>query len=230
MVASPILTMPVSVGAESMISLRSARSGVRNAIKGAIFDMDGTLTKSVIDFKKMRRSVGIMEGDILEAMHAASPQKRKEMDAAISEVEREALDKMEMMPGVLDVCKMLDGQNIPRGLITRNTTESVVHFHDKCFPLSPFTPALCRGFLPYKPHPGGILHICEQWNIRPDECIFIGDCPENDIVCGNRAGALTLLLDEENKYTEETLIGEQCPTFKVATMVEARSIFEDLFQ
>lgn len=42
-----------------------------------------------------------------------------------------------------------------------------------------------------KPHPGPILHACEQARTSPGECLYIGDA-ERDIIAGRAAGTRTL--------------------------------------
>ena len=71
---------------------------------------------------------------------------------------------------------------------------------------------------PYKPSPAALLHICETWGILASECIMVGDSVKDDIVCGNRAGAVTVLLDYEGKdgWMREQLEGEQQPTHIVS--------------
>lgn len=68
-----------------------------------------------------------------------------------------------------------------RGLVTRNVDTSVKYFHDNHFTLTPFWPALSRDFKPYKPNPGALLHICQQWSILPQEAVMIGDSAKDDV-------------------------------------------------
>lgn len=65
--------------------------------------------------------------------------------------------------------------------MTRNVDTSVKYFHDNHFTLTPFWPALSRDFKPYKPNPGALLHICQQWSILPQEAIMVGDSAKDDV-------------------------------------------------
>ena len=90
---------------------------------------------------------------------------------------------MKIMPGAAELCKWLDARGIPRGLITRNLKESVEHFHTHhLLPHLPFSPAIGRecGFA-YKPSPEALLHICSVWGIAPQEAVFVGDSPKDDV-------------------------------------------------
>lgn len=73
----------------------------------------------------------------------------------------QALERMAVSPGVIELCSLLDSNRIPRALLTRNTTESVQHFYQHHFKLPPFNPSLARDFRPFKPSPAAILHICK---------------------------------------------------------------------
>ena len=67
-----------------------------------------------------------------------------------------------------------------RGLITRNALKSVEHFHAK-LEARPFKPALDRAFLPYKPEPAPILHICQEWGLAPGQVAMVGDSAKDDV-------------------------------------------------
>ena len=67
-----------------------------------------------------------------------------------------------------------------RGLITRNALKSVEHFHAK-LEAQPFRPALNRAFLPYKPDPSAILHICQEWGLSPAHVAMVGDSAKDDV-------------------------------------------------
>lgn len=189
--------------------------------------MDGTLTVPCIDFKLMREKAGILEGDILEVLATMDAHKQAIARAAIWDVEEQALKNMRLMPGVQQLCSFLDSEGIPRGLITRNVKHSVDHFHTVAFQGRAFEPALGRECglsmtptLRFKPHPDALLHICSSWNVDPGEAMFVGDSPKDDVVCGNRAGCWTVLLDEQGEWPQGALSGEMVPDFTIRCMDE----------
>ncbi|XP_019429188.1 PREDICTED: haloacid dehalogenase-like hydrolase domain-containing protein At2g33255 isoform X2 [Lupinus angustifolius] len=115
----------------------------KTRLRGVVFDMDGTLTVPVIDFQAMYRAVlgddeyrrmkddnpsGI---DILHQIENFSPDKQRHAYATIADFERQALDRLQIMPGTAELCGLLDSKKIRRGLITRNVKSSVDLFHER---------------------------------------------------------------------------------------------------
>ncbi|KAF8055985.1 haloacid dehalogenase-like hydrolase domain-containing protein [Scenedesmus sp. PABB004] len=217
----------------------SAASGAeaqqhKRIVRGVVFDMDGTLTVPVIDFQYMRQRVGVgPTGDILDVIASWPPEEQAAAHAAIAEIEEQALRDMQAMPGLVELCSWLDGAGIPRGLITRNVLASVRYFHDHHLPLPPFVPAISRECAhPYKPSPAALLHICSVWGIAPGEVVMVGDSKADDVVCGNRAGAVSVLLDTQGRFTgldDPQLQGECAPAAIVRSLTEFQALLAQAF-
>lgn len=78
-------------------------------VRGIVFDMDGTLTLPILDFKRMRERLGVPEGqDILRVVHAMSEVDRVRSLAVIEEMEREAARNTQLQPGLQDLLFFLD--------------------------------------------------------------------------------------------------------------------------
>jgi HAD superfamily hydrolase (TIGR01549 family) len=208
--------------------LRGQRRRPLTAVHRPPPNQDGTLTVPCIDFADMRRRVAAVrpfEGDILHAIHSWPLAERKAAEAAIAEVEARALADMRVMPGAPELAALLDAARVPRALVTRNVTSSVEFFHRTHFTLPPFAPALTREFLPYKPHPAALHHIAEHWGVPCSELAMVGDSAPDDVVCGNRAGALTVLLDTEGRYESvNDLHGEARPHFLCRSLHEVAQL------
>ncbi|KAL8162824.1 hypothetical protein V2J09_014313 [Rumex salicifolius] len=214
-----------------------ARAGSKARIRGVVFDMDGTLTVPVINFQAMYKAVlgedlyaevrlknpsGI---DILHQIEGWSPGKQKKAFEVIAQFEKDGINRLQIMPGATELCHFLDSKKIRRGLITRNVKDAVDVFH-KHFG-STFSPALSREFHPYKPNPAPLLHICAAWKIEPHEVVMIGDSLKDDVACGKRAGAYTMLLDETGRYNDPAYSSfEYKPDFKVSSLIQALSLLE----
>lgn len=209
-------------------------------LKGVVFDMDGTLTVPVIDFPAMYKAVlgeeeylsmkslnpsGI---DILHHIQTWDPLQQQKAYDIIADFERQGLDRLQIMPGAAELCSFLDSKKIRRGLITRNVKTSVDIFHLR-FGMT-FSPALSREFLPCKPDPAPLLHICSTWEVKPNEVIMIGDSLKDDVVCGKSAGAYTCLLDETGRYdSPEFASVDHKPDYKVSSLAEVQSLLETHF-
>jgi len=201
-------------------------------LKGIVFDMDGTLTVPCIDFRLMYRRVlgddhpGVVNNspiDILHEISTWSSENQVQAFAIITEMEKDAQEKLQIMPGAQEVSSLLDARGIRRGLITRNVKESVDYFHSR-FGLPSFRPALSREFTPYKPSPAPLLHICDVWGIRPSEVMMVGDSAADDVVCGNRAGAWTCLLDGQGRYSVPELPEDKMPTHRIHSLLELNAL------
>lgn len=227
-------TVASAAGADAVAQGQPAAKPV---VRGIVFDMDGTLTLSVIDFAEMRRSVAAvagldsLQGDILDIIASWTPAQQEAAHAAIAVVEAQALRDMQLMPGVLELSQFLDGLGVPRALVTRNVNSSIDVFHNSHFTMPPFAPALSREFAPYKPNPASLLHIADKWGLPASELVMIGDSAKDDIVCGNRAGALTILLDEDKRWgAAEELQGEERPHFLARTLADVQRVLAEQVQ
>ncbi|WCJ24153.1 Haloacid dehalogenase-like hydrolase (HAD) superfamily protein [Euphorbia peplus] len=209
----------------------------KTRLRGVVFDMDGTLTVPVIDFTAMYKAVlgdaeysrikaespsGI---DILHHIETWTPDKQRKAYEVILDFERQGQDRLQIMPGAVELCGFLDSKQLRRGLITRNVKEAVDLFHSRSGVR--FSPALSREFRPYKPDPAPLLHICSAWEVQPNEVMMVGDSLKDDVVCGKRAGAFTCLLDEKGRYSSTDYANlEAEPDFKVSSLSEVQSLLE----
>ncbi|KAL7209809.1 hypothetical protein ACSBR1_031386 [Camellia fascicularis] len=222
------------------LSSVTASVSPKSRLRGVVFDMDGTLTVPAIDFQAMYRAVlgeqdylaikskcpsGI---DILHHIENWSPDKQHTAYETIADFERQGLDRLQIMPGALELCGFLDSRNIRRGLITRNVKAAVDLFHSR-FGVT-FAPALSREFRPYKPDPAPLLHICSVWEVQPNEVMMVGDSLKDDVACGKRAGAFTCLLDETGRYdSPEYTDVEFKPDYKVSSLAHVHLLLEANF-
>ncbi|XP_057959793.1 haloacid dehalogenase-like hydrolase domain-containing protein At2g33255 isoform X2 [Malania oleifera] len=219
-------------------AVASVTAAPRARLRGVVFDMDGTLTVPAIDFPAMYKTVlGEQEYlaakaqnpsgiDILHHIENWGPENQRRAYEIITDFERQALDRLQIMPG--ELCEFLDSKKIRRGLITRNVHAAVDLFQQQ-FGLI-FDPALSREFRPYKPNPAPLLHICSTWEVQPNEVMMIGDSLKDDVVCGKRAGSFTCLLDEAGRYdTPDFADMDRKPDFKVTSLSEVYALLEANF-
>ncbi|KAM0945022.1 putative HAD superfamily, haloacid dehalogenase-like hydrolase [Dioscorea sansibarensis] len=247
----PSITHPLSTAsvhrqrcaamAESPARHFTVNATQKASLKGVVFDMDGTLTVPVIDFPAMYSTVLGDEAytslrsaspsgsiDILHHIETWAPAEQQRAYEIITHFERQGLDRLQIMPGALELCRFLDSKKIRRGLITRNVNAAVDLFHQR-FGIM-FAPALSREFRPCKPDPAPLLHICSTWGVSPNEVMMIGDSLRDDVVCGRRAGAFTCLLDETGRYeSPDCYTDDLRPDFKVSSLEEVHPLLEEHF-
>lgn len=183
-----------------------ASQPARKDIRGIIFDMDGTLTVPVLDFKLLRQQLGIVQGtDILGHVNTLEGQAKIDANQAILDFEEEGNKKLKLRPGLHDLLHCLrTTKKTHTALLTRNNDRGVECFMDTLMKLDTgklfssqkdvFCNTLTRSFEPVKPHPAAILHLCSLWGVHPSQVIMIGD-DITDIKCGLNANSETILIN-----------------------------------
>ncbi|MDA7088046.1 HAD family hydrolase [Pseudomonas sp. SA3-5] len=170
-----------------------------------VFDMDGTLTLAVHDFEAIKRSLDIpLEHDILHHLAALPEEVAAAKYAWLLEHERELALSAEPAPGAIDLVRALKDRDCRLGILTRNAHElalvtlQAIGLGD-CFASADI---LGRDEAPPKPHPGGLLHLAERWQVAPDELVMVGDY-RFDLECARAAGACSVLVNlTQNPWPE----------------------------
>eukprot|EP00727_Mastigamoeba_balamuthi_P008293 m51a1_g4086 hypothetical protein (220) ;mRNA; r:38486-39398 len=168
--------------------------------KGIIFDMDGTLTQSFINFTPLRTKLGITRGeDILLAISRLSEPERAEAEALLDSIEARAVSLMQLQPRLAEVFGRIDELGIPKALVTRNRRRAVDAFvREANVSFDVIIARDCKPdpLMPDKPDPAPVLHICSRWGVDPSEVMVVGDF-SHDVDCGRAAGSVTVLLVRE---------------------------------
>lgn len=160
--------------------------------RGMIFDLDGTLVDSALDFDAMRRDMGLPPGrPILEALAEvpAGPVKDR-MLIVLAEHEAAGAERATLFPGVAETLALLHSEAIPVGILTRNSRPTTTRVIERLG--LRFDTVLTREDAPPKPDPTGLLMICERWQLVPAAVPFCGDY-RFDLEAGRRAGMRAVL-------------------------------------
>ncbi len=156
-----------------------------------IFDMDGTLTRPLLDFDAIRREIGLPPGPVLEAIREMPPQRQAEANAILDRHEAEAAAACELQDHAAEVVSAIRESGTLAALMTRNSRRSVLSFldtHRIAFDLT-----WSREDGPMKPSPEPIHRICQRLGVPAADTWSIGDY-YYDLVCSRAAGARAILL------------------------------------
>jgi len=161
-------------------------------LRGVIFDLDGTLVDSQLDFDAIRSEMALSDGEpILESIDAMPPGPQKDdCLKVLYRHERRGAELATLMPGAGEFLAQLERLELLRGLLTRNSRASTDTVLSR---LSlQFSSVLTREQAPIKPSPAGLLAICEAWQVSVDDVLFFGDF-HFDLQAGRNAGIRTVL-------------------------------------
>ena len=127
---------------------------MKKPISCVIFDLDGTLTKPVHDFRKLRLDLqnsfpNRFQKDLLDELEELSPKSKERAETIIHEFESEARERFEWQSGAVSLLKYLDQQSIKRAVITRNSQFSIDLLNDHLDKEGCFGRSLLFNFLFY---------------------------------------------------------------------------------
>jgi len=181
-------------------------------IEAVVFDFDGTLVHTDIDFDAIREAIvehlckwGLWEPGVEEDRYILElvawaeerlqddpdrqQQYREEAKRILHEVELPYCRRADPFPGVPEALQQLRAAGRKIGIITRNSREGVAA-------------VLCRHPLPYevlitrddlsniKPHPEHLNQALTALGVAASQALMVGDHP-TDIQCGQAAGVRT---------------------------------------
>ncbi len=177
-----------------------------------IFDMDGTLTVNVHDFKAIRNTLKIpQDKGILEYIetlpHTESNALLKKLDA----IELELAYQSKAQDGAEELLDTLKHLGMRLGIVTRNSFYSACETLKHCRLLKYFNTMdiICREKAKPKPSPKGIQLLLSQWSGLPPYAVMVGDY-YFDLLAGKNAGISTVYFDNQQKgmwkeYAEFTI-------------------------
>ncbi|MCT4641145.1 MAG: HAD family hydrolase [Bacteriovoracaceae bacterium] len=165
--------------------------------QGVIFDLDGTIVDSQLDFDLMRQEIGIPnKKPILEYLARQTDQNFiKNAFEIIHQHELKGAINSTLIRDFKSFYDLLTNKNIPTAILTRNSLEVAI-ISIKKHQLK-FDQVLSRDCAKAKPHPDGIFKICKKWNLNPKNILYIGDY-KFDIETAANAGATSALILNKN--------------------------------
>jgi HAD superfamily hydrolase (TIGR01662 family) len=155
-----------------------------------IFDLDGTLTRPLLDFDAIRAEIGVA-GPILEAMEHLNADDRARADEILLRHERLAAENAQLQEGTHEVLRACRDLGYRVAILTRNSRANVEHIirthHLRIDALR------TREDGAIKPSPEPVLALCRELKADPALSWMVGDFLF-DIQSGRAAGTKTVLM------------------------------------
>ena len=193
-------------------------------VKGVLFDFDGTLTiPGAIDFFEIKDYLGCpMETPVLEFINTLNKEEQQKAYNYLDRCEEEAARVSLPAPGAETVIRELKRDNIPLGIITRNSLNSILVALDNFEHISAedFSVILTRDDGTPKPDPAGVIKAAQTMSILTEELLLVGDF-SLDIIAGHAAGAGTVLVIHD---TEREIPPHPEPDYQINNLMELISI------
>lgn len=161
-------------------------------IKGVIFDLDGTLVESRLDFALLKSLVGCPAGlDIMGHIDSISDaEARKNAMHIVQTHELQDAESAAWLPGAENFVQHLLSRNLPMAIVTRNFSEAAqIKVTRNNIPISLI---ICREDAPPKPDPTALQMIARRWQLPANRIVYIGDFLY-DIQAAKRADMLACL-------------------------------------
>lgn len=181
--------------------------------QGVLFDLDGTLMDTAPDFvvtlnhlcdrhgitrlnpETIRNNVSDGSRVLTKLCFPSivEPQSFEDRRLELLKIYEDEVGKAAVIfPEMIDLLKHLESRDIPWGVVTnkpRLYTELLLK-RTKAF-ASCKTLVCADDLQNAKPDPEGILKACEELELAPQDCLYVGD-HERDVIAGNRAGCRTV--------------------------------------
>jgi len=171
------------------------------SIKAVIFDLDGTITQPYFDFDAIREEIGVPRnsGPVLESMEKMTPQQRQKAEKILHYHEQKAVTESKLNIGAEQTLSALRAAGIHIGVLTRNKRINALAI--ACKHKLKFDAVVGREDGPVKPNAFGVLQLCQQFGVEPEETLLVGDYLF-DLLCAKAAGAVAVLLANHNQAGE----------------------------
>jgi HAD superfamily hydrolase (TIGR01509 family) len=171
-----------------------------HSIRGVIFDLDGTLVDSRLDFEAMRREIGLARGmPVIEGVLARPDGEKARGWEIVERHERIGADTATVIPGVRELLDELCRRNVHVAVVTRNGRTFA---HQTLTRLRlPIELVMARDDAPPKPNPHALLKILDAWQLPATRTAMVGDF-RFDLEAGRAAGMRTVLYSADATEAE----------------------------
>ncbi len=161
------------------------------SLQGFIFDLDGTLMESSLDFVALKRAINCPpQTDILAFVDSLVEPFKREAQSIIQQHEMLDAEQAKWIKGAQNCIKRIQKQGLPLAIVTRNcrpATQLKLTQNSLQVPI-----IITREDGPPKPDPTTLLGVARQWGISVTQLAYVGDYLY-DLQAANNAGMLGCL-------------------------------------
>ncbi|KKO48036.1 phosphatase [Arsukibacterium sp. MJ3] len=169
-------------------------------IKAVVFDLDGTLVDSRLDFSAICQDIGWPEGTpLLEKLTTVECViEKNRVEQIIRQHELAGAEAASWIPGVLDSLQQLQQQGWPLAILTRNMRAATDLVMTRLN--IPISLVLTREDCAAKPDPAGLHLIARQLQLSSAEILYVGDYVFDLQVAANAGSQSCLYLNGSNQH------------------------------
>ncbi len=145
-----------------------------NAIKGVIFDLDGTLVSSNLNFSQIRKDIGCPQHiDILSFIDSLPEEERVEAEAIVIQHELNDAVDAKLLKNGTQMLEQVNKASLPMAIVTRNCSKATnMKMTNNHIDISL---VITRDDAPPKPDPSALLDIAAHWGIPVEHILYVGD-------------------------------------------------------
>ena len=166
-------------------------NGSARPLRAIAFDLDSTLTRPYLDFKKLRQQLNLPEGDILGWLEQLPSTEKVHAQAIIEAFEQDGAENVEWNDYAQETLEAVRNLGFSLAIVTRNSRASLLAV---CHRLRIEVDVLvAREDAPPKPDPACIHHTASRLGVPTSHLLMIGDY-RHDMDAGRAAGTMTVLL------------------------------------
>jgi HAD superfamily hydrolase (TIGR01509 family) len=166
-------------------------NGAAQPLHAIAFDLDSTLTRPYLDFKKLRRQLNLPEGDILQWLDQLTPAEKARVRAIIDAFEQDGVENVEWNDGARETLSAVREMGLPLAIVTRNSRASLIAVCDRLG--IEVDILVAREDAPPKPDPACLHYTAARLAVPVARLLMVGDY-RHDMDAARAAGAIPVLL------------------------------------
>lgn len=162
-------------------------------LRGVIFDLDGTLVSSSLDFAAIKREIGCPPGaDVLTFLESLPAEQRHDAMAITHRHELQDAQHCEWIPGARAFVDSCLEHGMPMAIVTRNSCQSSqLKIERNAIPIER---VVTRENSRPKPDPSALLEIARDFALPTQAILMVGDY-RYDLEAGRNANMKSCLIN-----------------------------------